>query len=151
MVRGILRVEATGKLEIGEEVYVGDGAIISAAAHTTVGRSTFLAHGAQIFDNDTHPLDPLERQNHLDRILGRGKHRPYTIASAPIRIGERCWIGMNSLLMKGVTVGNDSIIAAGSVVLHDVPPGWITGGNPARLIKQIDTPPARQTDPPEEP
>jgi acetyltransferase-like isoleucine patch superfamily enzyme len=137
MIRGILRVEAGGRLEIGDEVYIGDGVIISAAAEVTIGRGTFLAHGVQVFDNDTHPLDPVERQNHLDRIIGGRVHKPYSIPSAPVRIGKGCWIGMNSLVMKGVTIGDGSIIAAGSIVVKNVEPGTIAAGNPARTIKAV--------------
>ena len=138
MIRGILRVEGQGRLSIGDEVYVGDGVIISAAAAVVIGRSSFLAHGVQVFDNDTHPISRAERQNHLNRIIGGRPYEPYTIPSAPVHIGEQCWIGMNSLVMKGVTIGDGSIVAAGSVVVKDVEPGVIVGGNPARPIKPLD-------------
>ena len=138
MIRGILRVESQGRLSIGEEVYVGDNVIISVAAAVMIGRSSFLAHGVQVFDNDTHPISRTERQHHLNRIIGGRLYEPYTIPSAPVHIGQQCWIGMNSLVMKGVTIGDGSIIAAGSVVVKDVEPGMIVGGNPARPIKPLD-------------
>jgi acetyltransferase-like isoleucine patch superfamily enzyme len=138
MIRGILRIEGGGGLYIADEVYVGDNVIISVAADVKIGRSSFLAHGVQVFDNDTHPIGRAERQHHLNRIIGGRRYEPYTVPSAPVQIGEQCWIGMNSLVMKGVAIGDGSIIAAGSVVVNDVEPGVIVGGNPARIIKQLD-------------
>lgn len=140
MIRGILRVERDGRLAIGDEVYVGDDVIISAAAEVAIGGSTFLAHGVQVFDNDTHPIGSIERRHHLDRIIGGRPYGPYIIPSAPVRIGTQCWIGMNSLIMKGVTIGDGSIVAAGSVVVKTIESGVIAAGNPARIIKRIDDP-----------
>ena len=56
-------------------------------------------------------------------------------ANAPIIIGENVWVGTNVRIQKGVTIGNNSIIAAHSVVTHDVPPNSIAAGNPARIVK----------------
>lgn len=55
---------------------------------------------------------------------------------ADTRVGARCFIGAHSILMPGVTIGDGSIVGAGSVVTHDVPPGSIVAGNPARVVKQ---------------
>jgi len=137
--RGILRVEPKGRIEIGRFCYIGDGAILSAARSLRIGEATLVAHGAQIFDNDTHPVDPLEREAHFKKMLGYRPGRALTIGNAPVSIGRRCWIGMNSIVMKGVSIGDNSIVAPGSVVIKDVPADVLVAGNPAAVTKQLPT------------
>ena len=136
-VRGTLRNEPGGRIEIGGRVYIGDGTILSAAEEIVIGAATLLAHGVQIFDNDSHPIDAKEREEHFRMILGLAPPGPLNIGKAPVRIGERCWIGLNSIVMKGVTIGTDSIIASGSIVVNDIPSGVIAAGNPARVLKEL--------------
>lgn len=137
VVRGILRNEAGGQISIGSRVYVGDNVILSAARELTVGEWTLLAHGVQVFDNDTHPVDPEGRELHFKRILGHQADGDFTIGSAPVHIGRRCWIGMNSLIFKGVTIGDGTVVAGGSVVTGDLPAGVIAAGNPARPLRSL--------------
>jgi acetyltransferase-like isoleucine patch superfamily enzyme len=137
IVRGILKNERGGRIELGREVYIGDNVIISAAAEVIIGAHTMVAHGVQLFDNDTHPLDPAEREYHLRMILGREPQRPISIRKAPIRIGHGCWIGMNSIVLKGVSIGNNTIVGAGSVVVSDLPDGVVAVGNPARIARRL--------------
>ena len=79
----------------------------------------------ELIDNNSHRAvaDPLERRK--------------PPSSKPIILGSNVWIGTNSLIMKGVTIGENSIVAAQSVVTKDVPSNVIVGGNPAKPIKQI--------------
>ena len=60
------------------------------------------------------------------------------IAAKPVTIGARAWIGFNAIIMKGVTVGENSVIAAGSIVTRDVPPNAVVAGNPATIVKTIE-------------
>lgn len=137
-IRGIIRCEPQGRVVIGDMVYVGDGVIVSAQARIEIASLTLVAHGVQIFDNDTHPTDPDGREAHFKAILGLQPPGSYRIAAAPVRIGRRCWIGFNSAIMKGVTIGDEAIVAAGSVVIRDVPAGAVVAGNPARIVKSND-------------
>jgi acetyltransferase-like isoleucine patch superfamily enzyme len=137
-VRAIIKNEPRGKVEIGGCVYLGDNVIISSAAQVTIGQETLLAHGVNIFDNDTHPLGSEERAAHFRYIVGREPFREFPVGSAAIVIGERCWIGMNSLVMKGVTIGSGTVVAAGSVVVNDLQPGVLAAGNPARMIRRLN-------------
>ena len=137
-IRGIIRCEEAGRAEIGEEVYVGDAAIVSVRTSVEIGEGTLLAHGAQIFDNDTHPLDPAERRAHFRSILKRGPKGDFAIGCSPVRIGRDCWIGFGAAVMKGVAVGDGAIVAAGAVVTSDVRTRTIVGGNPAREIRSLD-------------
>ncbi len=134
VIRGIIRCEGDGRAIIGDLVYIGDEVIISARSKVEIGDGALLAHRAQVFDNDTHPTDAAERQAHYRSILKLGPRRDFAIPSAPVRIGARAWIGFGAAVMKGVTVGDEAIVAAGSVVTRNVAPGSTVAGVPARPV-----------------
>jgi acetyltransferase-like isoleucine patch superfamily enzyme len=132
--RGILRRElfGDGLLEIGDDVYIGDDCIVSCSEHVVIGRGTLLGHGVQIFDNNSHPVDPAARAQDWSAITGGGPRQD--VASAPVTIGERAWIGFGALILKGVTIGDAAIVGAGSVVTRDVAAGFVAAGNPAHVL-----------------
>jgi acetyltransferase-like isoleucine patch superfamily enzyme len=118
--------------QAGAVLRIGDhcgltGAVVVAARQVEIGSRVLLGANCTVTDTDFHPLDPFERQR--DILAG---------ASAPVIIEDDVFIGMHSLILKGVTVGAGSVIGAGSVVTHDVPPGVIVGGNPARIVKAMN-------------
>lgn len=142
--RGILRIESwsNGNIKIGSDVYIGDSCLLSSAESISIGDSTLVAHGVQIFDNNTHPIDASIRVK--DYLIIRGYKlnddnfkRSQHIKKGKIVIGEKVWIGFNAIIMRGVEIGNESIVASGSVVVNDVPPKTIVAGNPARVIKNL--------------
>ena len=137
VVRGILRNERGGRIEIQRDAYVGDDVILSSASSILVGDETLLAHGVQVFDNDTHPLDPERRSKHFRIIRGMAAPQPVHVGAARVTIGKRCWIGMNTLIFKGVTIGDETVVAGGSVVVDDLSHRVIAAGNPARPIKEL--------------
>jgi acetyltransferase-like isoleucine patch superfamily enzyme len=137
VVRGILKTERGGQIEIQRDVYVGDDVILSSASRILIGNETLLAHGVQVFDNDTHPLDPELRSRHFRIIRGMEAFQPVDVGSAGVAIGEKCWVGMKTLIFKGVTIGEGTVVAGGSVVVTDLPPWVIAAGNPARPIKEL--------------
>jgi acetyltransferase-like isoleucine patch superfamily enzyme len=132
--RGILRRETfgDGRIEIGDEVYIGDDCIISCSEHVAIGDGTLLGHGVQVFDNNSHPVDPIERQRDWQAVRVGGVRA--AIRSAPVTIGPRAWIGFGSIILKGVTIGEEAIVGAGSVVSRDVAPHTTVAGNPAQAI-----------------
>jgi len=100
-----------------------------------IGRNSTISQNTIVCDNNNHPVSPAFREimekmpmNHPSRLW---KHS----ASAPIIIGENCWIGTNARICKGVTIGDNSIVAANSVVTKDVPSNCIVAGNPAKVVK----------------
>jgi acetyltransferase-like isoleucine patch superfamily enzyme len=135
--RGILLCDSgLGSIDIGDLVYIGDDVIISTRERIRIGARTMVAHGVQIFDNDSHPLDPRDR--HADYLnLIEGRPRTHFIPSAPIEIGEDCWVGANSIVLKGVTIGDRSVVAAGSVVTTDIGKDCVSAGNPARVVRSL--------------
>lgn len=136
--RGLLRVEyfGDGHITIGDDCYIGDDCLLSSSSEIEIGSGTMLAHGVQIFDNDSHPTNPAERQRDYTAAVSTELQRAQ-IASAPVRIGSQVWIGFNVIILKGVTIGDASIIAAGSVVTKDVPSHTLAAGNPAVNVKSL--------------
>lgn len=136
--RGVIRCgsRGRGRISIGNNVYIGDDTIISTESCIEIGDFTLISHGVHIFDTIGHPVDPLMRE--LDWcIVTRqivGQERP-PVASAAITIGKQVWIGFNSIIMKGVNIGDRAVVGAGSVVVDDVPSGAMVVGNPARILK----------------
>lgn len=105
-------------LVIGDGVAVGDRTEIHAGNEVTIGDGTLIAWDCCIMDRDYH------------------KFASETEVTRPVHIGSHVWIGCHALILKGVTVGDGAVIAAGSVVTKDVPAGALVGGNPARVLKE---------------
>lgn len=105
-------------ISLGAGAFLNFNCVILDVVAVTIGAMTQIGPGVQILTAD-HPRDPAERRSGLE--YGR-----------PIRIGANVWIGGGALLMPGVSVGDDAIIGAGSVVTRDVAPGATVMGNPAR-------------------
>ncbi len=112
-----------GRLTIGDYVLISPGTQIIASESISIGSNTMFASGCYVSDSDWH--DTYDRTRELD------KH-------APIVIGENCWLGVRVIVGKGVTIGDNSIIGAGSVVTRDIPPSCIAAGNPARVVRELD-------------
>ena len=94
----------------------------------TIGDRTLLAGHISIFDNPTHPMSP----------KGRFHHEPYALEEAePVVIGRNCWIGGSAYVLKGVHIGDNSIVAAASVVTKSVPPNTLVGGVPAKVLREL--------------
>ncbi|EAR09213.1 sugar O-acetyltransferase [Reinekea blandensis] len=107
----------------GEGVFINFGAVILDGARVTIGRKTLIAPGVHIY-TARHPVDVVERREWED--------------CAPVTIGEECWIGGHVTICPGVTIGDRAVVAAGSVVIRDVPADTLVGGNPARYIKSLN-------------
>lgn len=112
-----------GRIDVGDYCLFCPGSRISAGREIVIGHSCMFANGSFVTDSDWHGI--------YDRSLSVG-------VSVPVRIGNNVWIGDSAIVCKGVTIGDNSIIGAGSVVLKDVPPNVIVGGNPASIVKQLD-------------
>ncbi len=136
--RGLLRSEGygPGRLEIGSDVYVGDDCILSCAEHIRIGAGTMLAHGVQVFDNNSHPVGRTDRERDYRIVQGREAGPRPEIARAPVLVGAGCWIGVNAIILKGVSIGEGAVVAAGAVVTADVAAYTVVAGNPARRIAE---------------
>jgi acetyltransferase-like isoleucine patch superfamily enzyme len=102
-----------------------NGAGIQAYTRISVGPRCILG-STLVFDSDFHPLDPAHR------------HDPTApVSCAPITIGRNVWLAGQSAVLKGVTIGDNSVAAFRAVVASDVPPNVVVAGNPARVVKQL--------------
>ncbi len=114
-----------GIIEIEDGAGISN-AIIAAYEHVYIGKDAAIGAGAKIFDTDFHPLDFKERMLNIN------------IPHRPVRIEHGAFIGADSIILKGVTVGEFSVVGAGSVVAKSIPPCEIWGGNPAKFIKKLE-------------
>ena len=122
------KVSEAATLIIGNDVSIGHRGMISAAKGVTIGDRTMLAGHISIFDNPSHPMSPRRRFH----------HEPFALDEAqPVVIGRNCWIGGNAYILGGVTIGDNSIVAAASVVTKSVPPNSLVGGVPARVLREL--------------
>jgi acetyltransferase-like isoleucine patch superfamily enzyme len=110
-----------GRLVIGDNVFINEGVIIAAARGVTIGNDTKIGDFATIHDSDFHAITP---------------DRPVRIAA--VTIGRNVWVGRNVVVLPGVSIGENSVVAAGTIVTSDVAPNTLVAGNPARVIRELD-------------
>ena len=137
-IRGMFCVEEGGRVNIGSlktrnPVFV----LVGGSAVLNIGYNVFLNHNVRLYcycsltiGSDTTIAD--------DVIIRDGDWHNVNdgVKLAPVTIGNHVWIGAKSIILKGVTIGDGSVIAAGSVVVRDVPPKTLVGGVPAKPIKE---------------
>jgi acetyltransferase-like isoleucine patch superfamily enzyme len=137
-VRGELMIFAHGgRISIGEWCYVGVGTRIWSGASIDIGNRVLISHSVNIFDNLTHPIRASERHAQARQIFTTGHPRDIFLDDKPVRIGDDAWIGACAIIMRGVTVGQGGIVAAGAVVTKDVPAYSIVAGNPAVVVREL--------------
>ncbi|MCX2432361.1 acyltransferase [Pedobacter sp. GR22-10] len=133
-----------GNVQVGNNSYIGNTTIIC-RSNVVFEDNIFVAWGGYFYDHDSHSLDYKERRKDIatqlhDYRAGRNfiENKNWNVVnSKPIRICSDAWIGMNCIILKGVTIGEGAIVGAGSIVTKDVEPWTIVGGNPARKLKDI--------------
>ena len=120
-----LRANWGGKhVHFGKHVYANFNLTLVDDTHIYVGDHTMIAPNVTIA-TAAHPLFAEEREKGMQYNL-------------PVKIGKRCWIGAGAIILPGVTVGDDTVIGAGSVVTKDIPSGVVAVGNPCRVIKTLE-------------
>lgn len=112
-------------LEVGERFGM-TGGTLCAAERIVIGSNVTVGANTTIIDADFHPLSPEQRRLH-----------PNEAATEPIIIEDDVFIGMQCLILKGVTLGQGCVVGAGSVVTRDVPAGVVVAGNPAKAIGAV--------------
>ncbi|MBL8659964.1 MAG: acyltransferase [Rhodospirillales bacterium] len=110
-----------GLVEIGAETFLSTGVRISAAQAVTIGRGCWLGDDAMIMDTDQHSVD----------------NRDAPPARQRVSIGDNVWLASRVIVLKGVSIGQGAVVAAGAVVTKDVPAYTLAAGVPAKVIRRI--------------
>ena len=144
LIDGSIVCKDTGRVSIGD--YCVMRGRIHCKEEIVIGDYVGIARDVLIIDHNTHALGIENWIRHRITIAPGGRGYPglgngwELAAAAPITIRDGVWIGDNAAIHKGVTIGEGAIVARGAIVTKDVPPFAIVGGNPAKLIRQQDTP-----------
>ncbi len=115
-----------GKLSAGGNLYLGVGSVVVARESITIGENVLIAEHVTIRDQD-HALTPTEGQGRVG------------FTTSPIVIGDNVWLGAKVTVIQGVTIGNNVVVGANSVVTHDLPDNCVAVGAPARVVRQLKT------------
>jgi maltose O-acetyltransferase len=128
-IRGPLFVDYGTYITVGRGTFINYGLTALDVAPITIGNDVQIGPHVQLL-TPTHPVDPEPRRNKLE-------------AAKPIVIEDNVWLGGGAIVLPGVTIGENSVVGAGSVVTRDVPANSVAVGNPARVIRVI---PSKNTD-----
>jgi len=132
-----LEVYEYGKLFIDDYTFIGNSRIFC-ANQVFIGKGCWIADHVFIMDSNLHPISAKKRfEDAVNFSKGIFPDVYRGIPNAPVIIENSVWIGVNSIILKGVTIGEGAIVGAGSVVTKDVPAWTIVGGNPAKIIREI--------------
>ncbi len=124
-----------GTVKIGKWVNIGFRTKIDCVNRIEIGDNTTISYDVTIIDNNSHPINPADREFMSYTKHGSLERQPMFSISSPIIIGNNCWIGTQVRIQKGVTIGDNSIIAANSVVTKSIPHNCIAAGIPAKIVK----------------
>ena len=147
--RGLIKALFTfetekGEVRIGNNTHIG-GAQFICRSGSTVCNDVTMARGITLYDHDSHSTDWEYRQHDNEQCyvdyMATGNniaHKDWShVKTAPIVIEDKVWIGMDVLVLKGVTIGEGAVVAAKSVVTKDVPAWTLVAGNPAKVVKDL--------------
>jgi acetyltransferase-like isoleucine patch superfamily enzyme len=118
--RAQLETGPGGRLVIGDDVFINEGVVICAMLDVAIGDHVKIGDHSTIHDSDFHAVSPDQG-----------------IRVAAVAIGRNAWLGRNVVILPGVTVGENAVIAAGAIVTSDVAANTLVGGNPARVIREL--------------
>ncbi len=114
-----LTVYSGARIDVGPDALI-NGVMLHAKTEITIGSHALLGFGVRILDADLHDTD-----------------RDTPERSEAVRIGDRVWIGADALVLRGVTIGDDVVVAAGSIVTRDLPDRCLAAGAPAQPIRAL--------------
>ena len=123
-------------ITVGHRTFVGRSKII-AAQNVAIGDDVLISWDVTIVDHDSHSVQFSKRAKDVANWM-RHKKDWSSIQIAPVVIEDKVWIGFGAIILKGVTIGEGAVVAAGSIVTKNVPAWTVVGGNPAKPIKSLD-------------
>lgn len=139
-IAGWLITEGDGVIKVGKYTSVNERCVIRAREGVEIGDFVLISSDVYIQDNNSHSIFAEDREKEIladPAFGGKGTDQLHNPETRPVKIGNHVWIGRRSMIMKGVTIGDRSIVGAGSIVTKDVPAGTVVAGNPAVVVKEI--------------
>ncbi|WP_158587746.1 acyltransferase [Algoriphagus lacus] len=128
-----------GRIDMGDFVYIGTGSNIWSGESVFIGNNVLISHNVNIIDTNSHEIDHYEREIRYKSLLNYGHPiDKSSIITGPIVIEDNVWISFGASILKNVTIGKGSIVAACSVVTKDVPSFCLVAGNPAKVVKKLN-------------
>jgi acetyltransferase-like isoleucine patch superfamily enzyme len=127
-----------GSCSVGDFTLL-NGALIMAEERIEIGSHCLISWNVGIADSDFHPIAPAQRLIDTKALAPFYKDRPARppLRTSPVIIKDNVWIGMGAVILKGVTIGENSVVAAGAIVTKDVPPNVVVAGNTAVVVKHL--------------
>jgi acetyltransferase-like isoleucine patch superfamily enzyme len=132
----ILFEKSDSKLSIGSRTFIGGGTKLVSAKSITIGDDVLISWGVTIVDHNSHAIEFSKRKDDVTK-WANGVKDWTNVKIEPVVIGNKCWIGFDVIILKGVQLGEGCIVGAGSVVTKSFPAWSIIGGNPAKLIRTL--------------
>ncbi|QFZ24465.1 sugar O-acetyltransferase [Saccharothrix syringae] len=120
-----LRVDFGRNTRVGPRTFANTGLVVLDVAPVAIGADVLMGPNVQLITS-THPVDPAGR-------------RAKWVRGAPVVVGENVWLGGGVIVLPGVSIGADTVVGAGAVVTRDLPAGVVAVGNPARVIRRVDS------------
>jgi len=118
-------------ISIGENTFVNTNCMFLDNNKISIGRNALIGPYVQIY-TASHPLKASER------IIEKGIESRYLTSTKPVKIGDKVWIGGNTIILPGVTIGNNVTIGAGSVITKDIPDNVLAFGNPCQVKRELE-------------
>jgi acetyltransferase-like isoleucine patch superfamily enzyme len=136
IVEGSIVLERDGAtIVIGSNTFIG-GSLLASATRIELGDDVLISWGCNIVDHNSHAIRWPQRKQDV-RDWYHDKKDWTNVIVNPVKISDKVWIGLNTIILKGVEIGEGSVVAAGSVVTKSVPPWTVVAGNPAKVIREI--------------
>jgi acetyltransferase-like isoleucine patch superfamily enzyme len=140
---GRLIFHRPGHFTMGQRSYIGSNTSVHIATSVTIGDDVMISWGCTLIDTNMHSLRFSERKDDVLITGGKvefssGGKNWMVVKSGPIHIQDKVWIGLNAIILKGVTLGEGCVVGAGSVVSRNVPPWTLVAGNPAVVIRELE-------------
>jgi acetyltransferase-like isoleucine patch superfamily enzyme len=124
-----------GAITVGRSCYIGKDSRVWSTEKISIGNNVLISHNVNIHDNNSHAFSAEKRRLEFKEVFSIGRPDNVSdVTASPIIIGNDVWIGFNSIIFKGVIIGDGAIVSAGAIVVSDVPPYSIVAGSPAKII-----------------